>query len=107
MNDRDIAPVVAQIFRDESTMAMLRSSLATQQHGGYVEHAARNSLLDAPLAHQRKKSLLVDFPVAFLLLVCVEDVLGGSEQWLVLVVRMTDDAQKVREIITLGEAREL
>ena len=70
---------------------MLGCGFAAEQHGGYIKSTAGDAFFDAPLAHEREKTLLVDFPATFLLLVCVEYVLGRGEQWLVLVVRMADD----------------
>ena len=107
MNDRDLAPVVAQVFGDQSAVAVFGRHLTAQQHGWDVKQAAVDALLDAPLAHQGKKLALIRLPAPFPLLQVIEQVLGWGEQQFVLVLRTTDHAQEVREIVALGEARQL
>ncbi len=107
MGDRDIAPVVAQILCDEPAMAMFRGRFTAQQHGGRGEQAARNLRFNPPLAHQGKKTPLVNLPARFFLSVFVEHLVCRRQQRLVLVRRVADHTQKVREVIALGKASEL
>lgn len=107
MSNRGIAPVVAQVFCDQPAVTVFGRRLAAQQHGWDGKLAAINALFDAPLAHQGEKLALIGLPASFPLLEVIEHLLGRSQQRLVLVLRVADQAQKVREIVALGEASQL
>lgn len=107
MGNGQVAPLVAQIFSDQPAVAMFGCRLAAQQHSRDGKQTAVDALLDASLAHQGKKATLIRFPAPFLLLVLVKQILSRGEQRFMLVVRVTDHAQKVGEVVTLGETSQL
>src|SRR5690242_15627097 len=78
MHDVDVAPLLAQVLRDEPSVTLVRRVLAAQQ-AATVEQRARGRLLDPALSHQREEQRLVDGPVALLLLERRQDVLRRGE----------------------------
>jgi hypothetical protein len=58
MNDFDVAPLVAKIFRDKATMAMFWRVFTTEQ-ASVPKDFFRYFALDLPLAHQFQKLLFV------------------------------------------------
>ncbi len=88
-------------------MTILRSRLTAEQRGRQLELRGREGALDLTLGHQVEEATLVGSPVAFALLVLIEQPLGGSQKRLVLVGGADQLAQKERQILRLGKAREL
>lgn len=107
MNNGEVAPVVAQIFGDESAVTVFRRRLTAQQHGGNGEQTTVDAFFDAPFTHQVEKASLIRLPTPSLLFVFVEQFLCRGEQRLMLIVCATDHAQKVREVVALGESSQL
>src|SRR5579862_7324795 len=107
MHGAHIAPVLPQIFEHQAPVAVLRRRLTAQQHRRHSEEAPVDALLHAPLGQQRQKAALVRLPTAVALLVGVEELRRGREQRLMVVVRIADRAQKVHQVVALGEPREL
>lgn len=107
MGNGQIAPPVAQIFSDQPAVAMFGRRLAAQQHSWDGKQTTVDALLDAPLAHQGEKATLIRLPAPFLLLVFVQQILRRGKQRFMLVVRVTDHAQKVSKVVALGEASQL
>ncbi len=107
MGNGQVAPVVAQVFSDQPAVAMLGRRLAAQQHRRDGKQTAVDALLDASLAHQGKKATFIRLPAPFLLLVLVKQILRRRKQRFMLVVRVTDHAQKVSKVVALGEASQL
>lgn len=88
-------------------MAMLGCRFTAQQRGWYVEESARDTFFNAAFAHQCEKSPLIILPASFFFFESVEHLLGWGEQELMLIVRVADDPQEVREIIAFGKTRKL
>lgn len=72
-----------------------------------LEVRRRERRLDVPATEQIVELRFVRRPVAFSLLVLVEQILRGCEHGLVLVARADEFTQEVRKILGLREAREL
>ena len=59
MDDLDAAPFIAQIFGDQTPVAMGRLEFAAQQNGPRLEYRWVEDALDRALGHQREKAPLV------------------------------------------------
>jgi hypothetical protein len=108
MDRSDVRPVPREIFDHQAAMAVLGGSLAAQQDrsarkAGLIEH-----VLDMSRPHQLQKALLVLAPgnAAVLLEVGEQIVVGGQER-LVLIFDLQEPAEKVGQIVSLGEPGEL
>jgi hypothetical protein len=91
----------------EPTVAMFRARLAAEQGSTPLEGGTRKYVVDATALHQRKKLRLVGCPVAFTLLVRIQDVLSGGQQALVLVGRAHELSREVGKVPSLGEPCQL
>ena len=107
MCNGQIAPLVAQILSDQSAVATFGRRLTAQQHSRDGEQTTVDALFDASLAHQGKKATLIRLPAPFLLLILVKQILSRGEQWFMLVVCVTDHAQKIGKVVALGETSQL
>ena len=108
MNGPDFAPLPIQILENEAPVAVLGSGLATQQRRRhYFEERPVQSFLDPALPHQLQKAPLVRRPSLFSLSVSVEYIPGRGEQRFVKVLCATEFIEKEREVIALGEPRQL
>ena len=107
MRGSEVAPFALQVFHNQAAMAMLRRGFAAKQHGRHAKEAAIDPIFDAPLGHQRKKTLLVVGPGSFFLLVGVQQLLRGRQERLMDVVGGTDLLKKELQVVALAEAGEL
>jgi len=105
MHDVDVPPFAGEVFRHQPAVAVVGLVLAAQKAAA-VERFLRH-LLDAPLLHQGQEPPLVVGPSALLLLVEIEDVLGGSQRRPMLAAHATDGLGEIGEIVALGEAGQL
>jgi len=78
-------------------MAVLRGRLAAEQCGRQLELRGREGALDLTLGHQVEEATLVRPPVAFALLVLIEQLLRGSQKGLVLVGGADQLTEKVKD----------
>jgi hypothetical protein len=102
----DVTPFGAEVFRDEPSVAVM-GQMFTAKQAAVVKNVGTNRLLNLPLRHQIQKLLLVNTPIAFLLLVGVKDVLGGREFRQVDVFDAADFPEKVGKIVLPGKPGEL
>lgn len=90
MGDSEIAPLRLKVLQHEAPVAMLGRGLATQQHRRNIEQSRADAVFDMALLHQRKESLRILLPTAFLLFVLVEHLLSRREQRLVDILRAAE-----------------
>jgi hypothetical protein len=64
---------------------------------------SKQDLVDSSPVHQAEKVDLVGRPLTLALLVRIQKILGGGEQWLMLVRRADEFPQEIREVLRLGE----
>ncbi len=86
----EVAPFPLKVLQDKTPMAVLRCSLAAEEHSWHFKQPSINSLFDFPLSHERYKLLLVVKPTPFLLLVSIEQSLSRREHWLVEILRLAN-----------------
>ena len=86
---------------------MLGRGLATQQNGSFCEAVFGKPGFDVSGANKGKVSLGVDVPIAFVLLIRVENVLGGGEERFVFIVGTADFAQEEGQIRLLCKSGQL
>ena len=79
MSDCKLPPVSPQVFRDEATVTVVRDVLAAEQAASFDDFGI-DPLFDLALFHQFQEGGFIEAPVALVLLVGIEDVLGGCEQ---------------------------
>src|SRR4051812_25461150 len=86
--DRDVRPVLLEVFENEATVAELGGVLTAEEDGGLGKDGTVERALDLSIGHQVKEPLLVVGPLAAVLLVSVEHLLRWREKGLVDVLRV-------------------
>ena len=104
--DGQITPMLLEILRHKSAVAMMRLFLAAQKAAA-LDGCGIKPLFDFPLFHQVQKRWFVDAPITFVLLVGVEDIGRRREQGLMNVVDVADLLEKELEVVALRESGEL
>jgi hypothetical protein len=104
MNDFDVAPLFAQIFCDQPTMAMF---WRVSKQASVLKDFSRYFALDFPLTHQFQKLPFIELPVAILFLVAIEHLLSRGKQRQVKIVDAADGFEKITEIVFLRESGKL
>jgi hypothetical protein len=108
VNGPDAAPLPIQVLENETPVAMVRSSLATQQRRRSLpEKFPVQRLLDPALSHQLQKAPFVPGPSLSSLSVSAEYIPGRGEQRFVKVLRAAELFEEEREVIAFGEPRQL
>jgi hypothetical protein len=87
-------PAIFQKLSDQSPMTVMWFRLAAQQTSIFEEHRVK-PFIDTSSIHEVEKSLFVLGPASLSLLVAVQDVLRGCEDWFVHVFGADDLANKV------------
>ena len=106
MFDLDVSPPLTEVFCHQSSVAVVGPVLAAEQ-AGTVEERWIKRILDSPTSHQRHEAFFILLPAPPLLLVSVQDLLCWRQARHVHVVHITDLAQKVGEVMPLGESSQL
>ena len=108
MNDRQLAPFLAEVLGHQAAMATLRGGLAAQQHRGRVEEPAVELFLDLSFSNQREEAAFVLGPVASSLAAGFEDFISRREpRRLVAVACAADFGEEELQVVALGEAGKL
>src|SRR6266516_5973604 len=107
MNDVDAAPALSQIFEDQPAMTHLRGGFAAKQHSGRGEERAVELVADVALPHEIQEARFVLRPRSFVLLVVVQHLLGGRQQRLVDILRATDFAEEITQVLAFRKSRQL
>ncbi len=87
-------PFVAEIFRDKTSMAVVRLGFAAEQ-ARVCQPIWFQASLDFPLAHEVDEAFFIRLPLAALLFVIVEEVLGRGQARLIGVGDGGDCLEKV------------
>ena len=106
MGDLDAAPMLVQVLRDETPVAVVGLVFAAQE-ATVRDDLPGDRLLDPPLPHQGEEAILVGLPVALPLFEVVEDYLRRGKRGKVDVLHAAKLIEKVGEVVLLGETGEL
>ena len=102
----DLAPMAAQIFRDQSPMAMVRLVFTAQQAAG-LDHFLGDRILNMALFHEVEKALFINAPLPLVLLVLVKNFLGRRQIRHVDVVEPANFLEKVGQVLLLRKASQM
>lgn len=102
----EISPFRFQILDHEPTVTMMGLLFAAQKAAA-LERGGVNSFFDFPFSHQIEKSRLVNVPVAFVFLVCVQNICRRGQQWQVEVINIGNLFEEELKIVLFREASEL
>ena len=105
--DSEPFPMLPQIFKGETAVAVGGGRFAAEQHGRDQERVLIKMALDLPFAHQSGEHAGVIVPTSFLLLVSIEHTLRWGKQRFMDVACAEDRTQEVCQIVALGKARQL
>ncbi|PIK96333.1 hypothetical protein SYN60AY4M2_00420 [Synechococcus sp. 60AY4M2] len=88
MHDFNITPFSVQIFSNQPTMTVLRSSFTTKQTSS-IENTFIHLIFDTTLGHQRQKLSLIIRPVTTSF-ISIKNFLGRCQFWQMNVSKLTD-----------------
>ena len=106
MLDFDVSPPIPEVFCNQAPVTVMGPVLAAEQAGA-VEERRIKRILDSPTSQQCHEAFFIFLPAPTFLLVSVQDFLCWREARHVHVVDITDLAQKVGEVMPLGESSQL
>lgn len=96
MDGVDVGPPRSQVLAHKTAMTVLRDGLGAQQCRAPLEIARGEHLVYATLIHDSEEVGFIGRPIAFVLLVRVQQILGGCKQRFVLIRRTDQLKQEVR-----------
>ena len=102
----EAAPMLLQVFRHQSAMAVMRLVFAAEQ-AALSHDFLRDALFNLPLLHEVEKPLFIGGPVPLQLLVFIEHLPGRGEVGRVHVIHAAHLLEEEREVVPLGEPGEL
>jgi hypothetical protein len=100
------APSAAQVLGDEPAMTKMRLVFAAQQTSIFDKFPG-NLLLDLPFLDQTQKLFLVNFPVTFVFLELIKDVLCRGESGKMDVIDPKDALEEILEVVAFAESCKL
>ena len=103
----EISPLTLQIFNNQSAMTVFRRGFTAEQCGREGEVSARHTVLDFTLRHQSQELPFVLCPNALFLLIGVQHFLRWRQEWFMHIFRLAYLSQKILQVVTLGESRQL
>jgi hypothetical protein len=102
----DVAPMFGKILHDKSAMAVLWQMFAAQQTTA-GDDLNGDRFLNATLAHEFKELLLINVPIAVVLLVSVKNVLCWSQFRKMDVLNAVESFQEELQVFTFRESGKL
>src|SRR5579862_9744454 len=100
------APFVVEIITHQSAVTVVWCCFRAQQAAA-LEYLGLQPRFDLARRHERQEQALIDIPVAFIPLVCLQYIICRGQKRLVDILSAANLLQEIGEIIGFGEACEL